>query len=157
MSRPDTVDATARYPARPTGYDGANARSGWQEMADNGRSHKSDTLAAELAAGRTVRDAATAAGVSERTAYRRLSEHPFAARVAELRAAMVGEALGRLSANMGRAADVLAALLDDDDPGVRQRAAAKLIELGLRVREQVELEGRVRELERALERPGGRS
>ena len=122
-----------------------------QEMADNGSS-RSDVLAAELAAGRTVREAAAAADVSERTAYRRLADPAFEARVRDLRAAMVGEALGRLSANMGKAADMLVGLLDAADPGVRQRAAAKLIELGLRVREQLDLEGRLRNLERALEK-----
>lgn len=43
-------------------------------VAGRGRHSADDALAAELAAGKTVRDAATAAGVAERTAFRRLGE-----------------------------------------------------------------------------------
>ncbi|MGC4051924.1 MAG: hypothetical protein QM757_21490 [Paludibaculum sp.] len=125
-------------------------------MAARGRISADDALAAALAAGQTVIAAASTAGVSERTAFRRLDDPAFRARVAELRAGMVSTAAGRLADGMGQAADVLRALLAHKDPHVRHRAAAKLLEVGLKVVELAELEQRVAELERATE-PGGES
>jgi len=52
---------------------------------------------------------------------------------------------------------VLRALLADADPHVRHKAAVKLIELSVRVRDQVEIEDRLSHLEAlAAEAPGGR-
>ena len=109
-------------------------------MAHRGRRNADELLAAELAAGKTVRDAAAAAGVSERTAYRRLEDEAFLYRVAALRAAMIDTAAGRLADGMAAAADVLRALLAADDDRVRLAAASKLIDSGLKVRELVDLE-----------------
>jgi hypothetical protein len=127
-------------------------------VAGSGRKSADDRLAAELAAGKTVRDAATAAGVSDRTASRRLTDPTFKARVSELRGEMIGHAAGRLADGMSEAAGVLRALLADTDPNVRFRAAGKLIELGVKVVELSELEQRVVELEQYLAEtaPGGR-
>ena len=97
-------------------------------MARNGT--PADTLALELARGATVRDAAAAAGVSERTAHRRRADPAFKARVRELRSAMVDAGVGRLASSMGEAAGVLHALLSDPDPHVRHKAAVKVLELG---------------------------
>jgi len=62
-------------------------------VAHRGRQNADDLLAAELAAGKTVRDAATAAGVAERTAHRRRTDADFKARIIGLRAALVYEAV----------------------------------------------------------------
>src|SRR5262245_32721008 len=80
-------------------------------MADNGRRKRDDALAVSLAGGATLRDAAAAAGIGERTATRRWTDAAFRRRVAELRGEMVGQALGRLADGMAPAADVLRALL----------------------------------------------
>ncbi len=126
-------------------------------MAARGRHSADDALAAELAAGKTVRDAATAAGVAERTAHRRLTDPAFKARVSEVRGGMVTTAAGRLADGMAAAADVLRALLTDADPHVRHKASVKLIELSVRVRDQVEIEDRLARLEATMaEQPGGR-
>lgn len=117
-------------------------------MARGGRSGADERLAAELAAGKTVHDAATAAGIADRTAFRRLADHTFKARVAELRSAMVATATGRLVDGMTEAATVLRSLLDSTDEHVRHKAAVKLIELGLKVTELAELEARVNRLEK---------
>ena len=111
-------------------------------MAASGRSNANETLATSLAAGMTVKDAAAAAGVSERTAARRLKLRGFARRVAHLRGLMMSEAVGRLSRSMGGAADVLADLLKS------RNAARALIVLGVRLREHADLEARVADLER---------
>lgn len=117
-------------------------------MADGGRRNADELLAAALAAGRTVRDAAGAAGVSERTAYRRLSDPVFTQHVAALRDEMVRAAAGRLADGMAAAADILRALLADADPHIRHKAAVKLIELGVKVAELADIQRRVEDLER---------
>jgi HEAT repeat protein len=123
-------------------------------VAHRGRSTADEALAAALAAGKAVKDAATAAGVAERTAFRRLTDPKFKSRVSAIRGEMVANAAGRLADGMSEAAEVLRALLSDPDPHVRHKAAAKLIELSVRVRDQVELEDRLARLEAlAAEQP----
>jgi hypothetical protein len=116
-------------------------------VAHRGRASADERLAAELAAGKTVREAAPAAGVSERTAFRRLADTAFKARVDELRAEMVSRAAGRLADGMVEAADVLRAFLVCSEPHLRQKAAVKLLELGLKVNEVTVLKSRVARLE----------
>lgn len=116
-------------------------------MAHRGRHSADSALAARLAAGATVRDAARDAGVSEKTAHRRNADPTFQARVLALRGQMVHTAAGQLADGMGAAAGVLRALLAHDDPHVRHKAAVKLIELGVKVAELTDLEARVRRLE----------
>ena len=122
----------------------------WQTVAHRGRQPADDTLAAELAAGKTVRDAAAASGVSERTAFRRLDDPAFAATVNRLRSQMVRSAAGRLADGMTEAAGVLRSLLADPDAHIRHKAAVKLLELGLKVGEAAELERRLADLEHAV-------
>ena len=117
-------------------------------MAHAGRRSADEVLAAELAAGKTVREASAAAGVAERTAFRRLEDAVFKDRISELRSAMVTSAAGRLADGMTEAANVLRALLADADPHIRYKSATKLIELTLKVKELAELETRMVELER---------
>ncbi|QJW97265.1 hypothetical protein [Frigoriglobus tundricola] len=119
-------------------------------MTHSGRRSADESLAAELAAGKTIREAAITAGVSERTAFRRLEDAAFKARIAELRSEMVRTAAGRLVEGMTEAASVLRAGLTDADANVRHKSAVKLIELGVKVTELAELERRVEELERYL-------
>jgi hypothetical protein len=109
-------------------------------VAAGGRRNADELLATALAAGKTVRDAAAAAGVSERTAYRRQEDEAFLHDVAALRSAMIDTAAGRLADGMAAAADVLRALLTANDDRVRLAAASKLIDSGLKLREVVELE-----------------
>jgi hypothetical protein len=105
-------------------------------------------LALALAAGQTVRLAAEAAGVSERTATRRSADPAFRRRVGELRADMVARSVGRMAEGMSDAADVLRALLaPGTPPAVRLGAARSLLELGVRLRDSVEIEERLAALE----------
>ena len=119
-------------------------------MAHRGRSNADDVLAAALAAGKSHREAAAAAGVSEKTTYRRLQDPAFRARVAELRSAMTAKALGRLTDGMTAASDALNKLVSHRDPNVRHKAATKVIELALKVRDQAELEERLARVEQLL-------
>jgi hypothetical protein len=119
-------------------------------VAGSGRKNADEALALALAAGQTLRSAAEAAGVSERTATRRSGDPAFRRRVGELRADMVARSLGRMADGMSDAADVLRELLaPGTPPAVRLGAARSLLELGVKLRDSVELEARVRAVEEA--------
>jgi hypothetical protein len=116
-------------------------------VAHGGRKKADEALAVALAAGQTQRAAADSAKVSERTAARRWADSDFRRRVAELQHEMIGRCLGRMADGMAEAADVLRSLLTAESESVRLGAARAMLELGVRVRDTVELERRVRELE----------
>jgi hypothetical protein len=116
-------------------------------MAEIGRRKGDVALLVALAGGRTVREAARAAGIGERTATRRLADPAFRRRLAELRAEMVEQALGRAAKAMSAAADTLRKLLQAQRESVRLGAARALLELTPRLRESVELEQRLLALE----------
>lgn len=117
-------------------------------MKANGRRSADEQLAAALATGSRIVDAATTAGVSESTVYRRLKNGNFAARVRELRGEMVNRAAGKLADSMSEAADVLRSLLASKSESVRIRAADLLIVHAVRIAELADLQLRVTELER---------
>ena len=119
-------------------------------MADFGTDTDDDRLALELASGKNVRAAATAAGVSERTAHRRLAEAGFRERVAVLRTAVTLEAVGKLSAAASDAVDALHQICTaGESAGDRIRAADALLRFHLKYTERADIEGRLRQLERA--------
>jgi HEAT repeat protein len=70
---------------------------------------------------------------------------------------MMQRSLGRMADGMTEAADVLRKLLAAESESVRLGAARSLLELGVRLRDSVELEERVRELERQLAHEKGGS
>ena len=116
-------------------------------MAHRGRQNADEALALALATGETLRLAADAAGIGERTATRRWADPAFRRRVSELRGDMTGRALGRLADGMSEAADVLRQLLAAESEAVRLRAAVELLQLGVKLREATELEERLLALE----------
>ena len=116
-------------------------------MAAGGRKTADNALAVALASGMTVAAAAHVAGVSERTAHRRLADAAFARRVTEIRGEMVSRAVGRMTRGMTAAANTLLALLEAADERVRLGAAKAVLELGVKLREATELEARLLALE----------
>lgn len=121
-------------------------------MSGNGignrrRTNADHLVVAALAAGRTMHEAAEGAGVSSRTVARRLADPAFRQRVQTLRTEMVAEALGRMVAGMSKSADVLCELLQADSEAIRLGAARTLLDLGLKLRDAVELESRLATLE----------
>jgi len=118
-------------------------------MTHNGRHNADEVLALALATGQTLRGAAAAAGVAERTAARRWADAGFRARVTELRTELIGRAVGRLADAAATAADALVNLLAGRSEAARLGAARSILELGARLREGTELAERVAELERA--------
>jgi transposase-like protein len=121
-------------------------------VAGSGRRNADEALALALASGATLRDAAAAVGIAERTATRRWADPAFRRHVSQLRGNMVTRALGRMADGMSEAADVLRQLLAPSiPPAVRLGACRAMLELGCKLRESVELEARLAAVENATE------
>jgi hypothetical protein len=103
-----------------------------------------------VATGNTLRDAALAVGIGERTAARRWADPDFRRRVSELRGEMVGRSLGRMANGMSEAANELRRLLCARSEAVRLGAARSLLELSVKLRDSVDLEQRLASLEERL-------
>ena len=108
-------------------------------------------LVLALAAGATRKAAATQAGVSERTVFRRMQEPEFRADVANARTELVSQSVGILAASGTSAAHTLRKLLDARSEHVRLGAAKGILEILPRLRESEELSGRIAELERLVQ------
>jgi hypothetical protein len=123
-------------------------------VAHRGRRNADEALALGLATGQTLRAAAAAAGVAERTATRRWADPAFRRRVSELRGELVAQALGGVADGMADAAATLRALLGADRESVRLGAARALLELGVKLRDSVELQERLQALEKLVASKG---
>ena len=120
-------------------------------MAHRGRKTVDDLLLTALACGATAEQAARAANVSLRTVRRRLNDPAFAAKLQEMRSDLLQRASGMLTAASLEAVKTLVSLQGTTmPPPVRLGAARAVLELGLRVRELAEVEGRLALLERQL-------
>lgn len=105
------------------------------EVAENGTDWQAQTgdplLVVALAAGATVKEAAEKAGVSERTAWRRLTDAGFRRCVAEAKAALVTRAVATLADGATKAAETLVAVLESPDPRAQIAAAKVILDLAL--------------------------
>jgi len=106
----------------------------------------------QLLSAPTVRRAAEASGVSERTAWRYLRAPAVRHELAERQDGILGQVARRLTCEMGAAVDVLSEVMEDTaaHPGARVSAARAVLESGLRLAELVSLSERVAELERIV-------
>ena len=120
-------------------------------MAPSDRTRGDELLLGALAAGSSVEDAARTAGVSIRTAYRRLAEPTFARRLAQARDELISAALGELVECAAEAVATLRALLSASDERVRLGAAKSTLEQLLRLRETLTLSQRLAALERTMQ------
>ena len=118
-----------------------------------GRKRKADTsLIVALACGASPESAAQKAGLSLRTVYRRLAEPAFRAHVQQLRLEMVRRTDGMLTASGLAAVKTFTTLQESaTSESVRLGAARAIIELGCKLRENVELMERLAALETRLE------
>ncbi|MFO0804414.1 MAG: hypothetical protein U0791_14985 [Gemmataceae bacterium] len=115
------------------------------------RKKNEDPLLLALACGATVDAAARQCGLSDRTVYRRLQDDEFQKRLTEVRADMVQRSSSMLTAAAGEAVRTLLALLKPPtSAAVRLGAARAILEVGLKIRQMVELEDRMSELEEAV-------
>jgi len=122
--------------------------------------------AATLARGGTPGEAARAAGVTPATVSRWRHDPAFVADVAALAEvagrdvlAALTEASEALAAEAVASVRTLAELRDSatESPQVRRGAARDILDLALRLREHVALEGRVADIEERLAEPNGRT
>jgi hypothetical protein len=123
-------------------------------VAHRGRQNANEALAIALASGQTLREAAIAARIAERTAARRWADVAFRRRVCELRGEMMGRAVGRMAEGMTAAADELRALLAAKSEAVRLGACRAMLELGVKLRETTELQERLAALEQRSQPSG---
>lgn len=120
-------------------------------MTGSGRKQqKADALVVAVSEGRSIRDAAELAGMSERSAYRVLNRPEVQARIEQLRQEAFSRASSHLSGLSIRAARKLGDLLEEADRTVSLRAAKIILEGGAKLRETVSLEGRIAEIEAAV-------
>jgi hypothetical protein len=113
-------------------------------------------LVVELAAGASLSEAAHAAGLSERTARRRVSEPAFQARLADARDEVVGQTLATLVIDTTLAAQTLVELMSKTAPApLRLRAALGLLDQAARYRDRADLEDRLAAVEALLEQDSG--
>jgi hypothetical protein len=104
-------------------------------------------LIVHLASGVSPAGAAKLAGVSEATCYRRLADPTFRQRVEAARSSFWERALGILSKGAAESATVLRRLLRSEDGRIKLQAAKVLLDQGIKVRDQVDLEQRLAALE----------
>jgi hypothetical protein len=116
------------------------------EPSRRGRDRRPAALA--LACGRTVKDAAAECGVSERSIRGWMRDARFTAYVRTLQAELFKQAVGRLAALSGLAADTLGDLMQSASVMARLGACRAVLEAGPRLLGVFELEQRVAELER---------
>jgi hypothetical protein len=117
-------------------------------MASNGNT-KREAVALRLADGASVRGAARACHVGERTVHTWLADPAFTARVTELRSRMFGRAVSVLTRLAGKAARKLNKLMDSEQESIALGACRTVLEAGPRLRELTELEERLAALEAA--------
>jgi len=127
-------------------------------MSDNGRLHGEpmgerpvdDRLALAIASGASVRDAAQGAGVSERTAHRRLADPDFVRLVSLFRREMTTQALGMLTAASTEAATTVRSLLASNNETVRLGAVRTILDARTKLAEHTEIVERIERLEEQL-------
>jgi len=130
-------------------------------MANKHRRNGDAALAMALARGEPVEVAARQAGVSSRTAHRRLAEEDFRKLIAEARVTLVRRVAGQLAGAGDEAVATMRTLLSDEDPRVRLGAAKgvleylfKAAEIGDLAEKLVEVEARLDELLRTERQAG---
>lgn len=96
----------------------------------------------------SVAAAAVASGVSRQTLYRWMREPEFATMLRQASGERVEQASRELTAMMSKAVEVLHALLESGSEHQRRLAADSIITNAIRLRELVELESRIVELEK---------
>jgi hypothetical protein len=123
-------------------------------MARGIRKEAEETLLQALVCGATVENAARKAGVSERTAYRRLHDPEFRQRLAGLRLEMIQRTAGMLTGAGPVSVKTLVDLQQDVAvaAAVRRRAARDVLEMGLKLRDHAEVEARLAAVEARLAR-----
>ena len=111
-----------------------------------------DVLALGLARGLTIAAAAEDAGMSQRTAFRRMQEEEFKQRVADIRRGMLEGAMGIATTNCQQMVEVIVGIATnpEEQSGVRLKAAVEGLKAGRDLREEIETSERLKKIEEAL-------
>lgn len=117
------------------------------------RKDNDDRIILALLSAPTVREAAAAAGVSERTVYARLKEPAFNQKLAEARREMWRGHAVALQGQLGKAISTISRIMCDTDapPQVRLNASAEIIRSSMKMTELVDVVERVNALEKVVE------
>jgi len=111
-----------------------------------------DALLVALACGLSIEQVARQTGVSARTIHRRLGEANFRFRLDELRFEMLDRSCAMLTAAGVESVRTLAELLKPQHPATtRLQAARSILDLGVKFRQQVDVEQRMKLLEERFE------
>jgi hypothetical protein len=110
-----------------------------------------ETLLVALACGSTVEAAAAKAGLHKRTVYRRLDDPDFRQQLQEFRLNMLERTCAMLTASSMEAVKTLLSLMERSVPHVTRLGAARsVLELGVKMRDLVEVEQRLAVLEQSV-------
>jgi transposase-like protein len=110
-----------------------------------------EQLALAIAMGASVEAAAERLGISKSTAYRRWRDPVVKRRVADLRRDITDRSIGQLVAGLADAITVARQLMrESETESLRLKAAALLIETGLKAAAIAQLEQRIVDLETAM-------
>jgi hypothetical protein len=109
-----------------------------------------ETLALCLARGQSRQAAASECKIAVRSVYNGLQDPAFKARVAELRGELVSAVVSRLAGLASKAVETLGDALDDEDVGVRIRAATAVLDRLIKLGEFSDLADRLAAVEEAL-------
>jgi hypothetical protein len=146
----DPVVLALPAPEAPEGQEGQRKAGCRPATSGEVRLRGGQQFVVAMACGKTVRDAAREAGITERSAHRRLKNPEVLRCISELRGQAVAEALGKLTAGMSAAADVLIDLLRSKHDWIRLGAARALLEVVPGLRKEGELEVRLLGVEQRL-------
>lgn len=116
-------------------------------MIEDDRPTREDAFLLALARGRCVRDAAAEAEIGEATGYRWMRDRTIQKRLNEMRSELWTAALAGLSQAATQAVATFVELLQSEDEATRLKAAAKILECGSRLRQDVETNARLSALE----------
>jgi hypothetical protein len=119
--------------------------------ASERRGRADEALILALACGATVEAAAAKAGLGKTTAFRRLKDPKFRARLDSARSEMVQRATAMLTAAAMEAVKTLLDLQDKKQPAATRLGAARsVLEIGNKLRTENDLVARLEAAERAL-------
>lgn len=113
----------------------AMAGQAWtRTMSESARFSRAQTIAlAALLSSRTIADAATTAGVNERTLRRWLATEAFSTAYRAAARTVAHAATTAVLGAQAEAVEVIRGALADPNPNVRLRAAGQLLDLGVRI------------------------
>jgi hypothetical protein len=124
-------------------------------MLQRRRRKGEETFIRALACGASVEAAAQKAGISRATAYRRMHDPELQRQLQEIRSEMVRRTSGGLTASGAEALKTLLSLMQPTvPPGTRLGAARSILEIGMKMREVVDLDEQVKALEERMPKEG---